>query len=329
MLVVKPAAERNTFRVSLKFMDRIVDLQLFLRVLDLGSISAAARSLDISVAVASQRLKRLEKTLGVRLFHRNTRQLRVTQEGAALAEQGRPLVEDLEALTSSLKKAARETSGTLRVSVPAAFGRQYISPLLPTFLSKHPRLRVSVDVSDVTQDLVAEGFDLAIRVGDVQQSNLIARRLAHNRRVLCASPTYLRRRGTPTRPEELREHDCLLMMDAKGTRDQWVLIGPDGTETSVRVHGRLETNMGEVVRDAALGGMGISLHSTWHVCDDLRTGRLKRVLPDYEVPATGIYAVMPPRRLMLPRVRAFIDFLAEQFGETPPWERHSKAGRVA
>ncbi len=308
-------------------MDRIGDLHLFLRVLDLGSISAAARSLDLSVAVASQRLKRLEKTLGVRLIHRSTRQLRVTAEGAALAEQGRPLVEDLEALTSSLKKAAKDVSGTLRVTVPAAFGRQYISPLLPTFLARHPRLRVSIDMSDPMQDLVGEGFDLAIRIGQVQEPNLIARRLTNNRRLLCAAPTYLKRHGAPASPEDLRKHDCLLMMGAKGPRDQWVLSAPDGTETTIKVHGRLESNMGEVIRDAAIAGMGISLHSTWHVCEDLLAGRLTQILPEYQLAPSAIYAVMPPRRIMLPRVRVFIDFLVEHFGDLPPWERHLLEGR--
>jgi molybdate transport repressor ModE-like protein len=308
-------------------MDRIGDFNLFLRVLDLGSISAAARSLDLSVAVASQRLKRLEKALGVRLIHRSTRQLHVTPEGAALAEQGRPLIEDLDALTSSLKKAAKEVEGILRVSVPAAFGSQYISPLLPVFLARHPRVRVSIDLSDALQDLVSEGYDLAIRIGQLHESNMIARRLTNNQRVLCASPAYLKRHGTPSTPEQLRKHECLLMVGAKGPRDQWVLRAPDGTETTIRVRGRLESNMGEVIRDAALAGLGISLHSIWHVCEDLRAGRLQVVLPEYQLPESAIYAVMPPRRLMLPRVRVFIEFLAEHFGETPPWERHARASK--
>ncbi len=302
-------------------MDRIADLQLFLRVLDSGSISAAARSLDLSVAAASQRLKRLETALGVKLLHRSTRQLRATPEGAALAEQGRGLIEDLEALTSSLRKAAKEVTGTLRVTVPAAFGRLYISPLLPEFLQRHPALRVAIDMNDTMSDLIGEGLDLAIRIGQLQDSSLIARRLAANRRVLCAAPAYLKRRGSPKHPEDLRNHDCLLMLGPKGPRDQWLLTSHDGTETSVRVRGKLESNMGEVIRDAALAGLGISLHSVWHVCDDLRAGRLQRVLPDYQLPDSGIYAVMPPRRLMLPRVRAFIDFLSEHLDPVPPWEK--------
>lgn len=319
--MVKPLLRRITFFIWLIVMDRIGDFHLFLRILELGSISAAARSLDLSVAVASQRLNRLEKALGVRLVHRSTRQLHATPEGAALAEQARPLVEDLEALTSALKKSTKDIAGTLRVTVPASFGANYISPLLPAFLSRYPRLRVTVDLSDSLTDLVSEGFDLAIRIGDAPRSNLVARRLTTNRRILCAAPAYLKRRGVPLTPHELRDHDCLLMSGTKGPRDLWTLRAPDGSETTVRVHGRLESNMGDVVRDAALAGLGISLHSVWHVGKELRAGRLSTVLSEYQLPESAIYAVMPPRRLILPRVRVFIDYLAAHFGQVPPWER--------
>ncbi|MET0536128.1 MAG: LysR family transcriptional regulator [Steroidobacter sp.] len=303
-------------------MDHLSDLNLFLRVLDLGSISAAARSLDLSVAVASQRLQRLERSLGVRLLHRTTRQLRPTPEGIALAEQGRSLVEDLEALTSNLSNTAKGVSGTLRVTVPASFGRQYISPLLPAFMARHPRLRLHIDLADQMRDLVSDGFDLAIRIGALKDSELVATRLASNRRVLCAAPDYLRRHGVPKKPEDLTKHECLLMAVSRDAADTWQLRGADGKEIAVRVQSRLKSNLGEVIRDAALGGLGISLHSTWHVCEDLRAGRLKQVLPDYQLPESGIYAVMPERRMVLPRVRAFVDFLTQQLGETPPWERH-------
>jgi DNA-binding transcriptional LysR family regulator len=306
-------------------MDRIGDLNLFLRVLDLGSISAAARSLDLSVAVASQRLQRLERSLGVRLLHRTTRQLRPTPEGVALAEQGRALVEDLEALTSNLSNTAKGVTGTLRVTLPATFGRQYISPLLPEFMSRHPRLRLHIDLSDQMRDLVSDGLDLAIRIGTLKDSELVAARLATDRRVLCASPEYLRHHGVPKKPEDLAKHECLLMAVSRDASDTWHLRGPDGNEVAVRVQSRLKSNLGEVIRDAALGGLGISLHSTWHVCEDLRAGRLKQVLPDYRLPESGIYAVMPERRMVLPRVRAFVESLTQHLGEVPPWERHLAA----
>ncbi len=302
-------------------MDRIGDISLFLRVLDLGSISAAARSLDLSVAVASQRLKRLERDLDVRLLHRTTRQLHATAEGAALAEQGRARVEDLEALTSGLRQAGGEAAGTLRVTTSASFGRQYISALLPEFLARHPRIRLSINLNDQLLDLVSSGFDLAIRIGALDDSSLVARRLADNRRVLCASPAYLREHGMPQSPEELANHECLLLVGSQGRQDVWRMRDRDGRDVVVRVRGRFESNLGEVLRDAAVSGLGIALHSTWHVCEDLRAGRLQVVLPDYPIAASGIYAVMPQRRLVPPRVRAFVDFLAERFGDSPPWER--------
>lgn len=303
-------------------MDRVGDLALFLRVLDLGSISAAARSLDLSVAVASQRLKRLERDLGVRLLHRTTRQLHATPEGAALAEQGRALVEDLEALTGGLRQAATEVAGTLRLTASASFGRQYLSPLLPEFLARYPRVKVSVNLNDQLLDLVSSGFDMAIRIGALEDSSLVARKLAPNRRVICASPEYVRRHGMPNSPEELARHECLMLVGSQGRQDLWRLHDRAGREIAVRVSGRFESNLGELLRDAAVAGLGIAVHSTWHVNEDLRAKRLVPVMPDYGVAESGIYAVIPQRRLIPPRVRAFSDFLAERFGEHPPWEQY-------
>jgi len=300
-------------------MDRIGDVALFLRVLDSGSISAAARSLNLSVAVASQRLKRLERELGVRLLHRTTRQLSVTPEGAVLAEQGRVLVDEIETLTAGLRQAGTGVSGTLRVTTASMFGQQYISPLIPRFLALHPNVKLSFDLNDETLDLVKAGFDLAIRIGALEDSNLIARKLATNRRVLCASPKYLRRNGSPNTPADLEQHQCLILVGRHGRRDVWRLTDRKTGEVSVRVNGRIESNQGELLRDAALGGLGIAMHSTWHVWQDLRSGRLQVVLPNYPIADTGIFAVTPHRRLIPPRVRAFIEFLAAQFAEAPPW----------
>ncbi|WP_440221792.1 LysR family transcriptional regulator [Dokdonella sp. MW10] len=302
-------------------MDRLADLSLFLRVLDLGSITAAAHSLDLSVAVASQRLKRLERELGVRLLHRTTRRLHATPEGARLAEQGRALVEDLEALGAGLREAATDVAGTLRVTMSASFGRQYVSPLLPAFLARHPKLRLGVHLSDQVVDLVSEGFDLAIRIGELEDSRLVARRIAPNRRVLCASPAYLARRGRPRAPADLATHDALLLFGSAGRQDVWRLGDGAGGEVAVRVRGRFESNFGELLRDAALAGEGIAIHSVWHVAEDIRSGRLEVVLPDHPLATTAISAVMPQRRLVPPRVRAFVDHLAAHFGESPPWER--------
>jgi DNA-binding transcriptional LysR family regulator len=304
-------------------MDRIGDIALFLRVLDLGSISAAARSLDLSVAVASQRLKRLERDLGVRLLHRTTRQLHPTPEGLLLAEQGRVLVEDLESLADGLRKAGSGIAGTLRVTMSSTFGRLYVSPLLPEFLAANPAVRVSVDLNDQKVDLVSTGMDLAIRIGSLDDSTLVARQIASNKRVLCASPEYLREHGEPRTPADLAQHECLLLVGSQGRQDVWRLQDHD-KEVAVRVSGRLESNQGELLRDAAVAGLGIALHSTWHVNGDLRAGRLQVVLPDYPLADTGIHAVMPQRRLVPPRVRAFVDFLALKLGGVPPWERERR-----
>lgn len=301
-------------------MDRIGDLALFLRVIDLGSITAAARSLDLSVAVASQRLKRLEADLGVRLLHRKTRRLHPTPEGAALAERGRGLVEELESLGSSLREAGSEVAGTLRVTASASFGRQYISPLLPAFLAAHPRLRVSLDLDDRVTDLVGAGFDLAIRIGALDDSTLVSRRLADNVRVMCAAPAYIARRGMPEVPDDLARHDCLLLTGRDGRQDLWRLTDAEGAPVDVRVQGRFDSNFGEALRDAAVAGLGIAVHSFWHVHRDLAEGRLVEVMPAWTVSATAIHAVMPGRRLVPPRVRAFAGYLAEAFRQ-PPWER--------
>lgn len=302
-------------------MDRVGDLDLFLRVLDLGSITAAARSLDVSVAVASQRLKRLEKELGIRLFHRTTRRLHPTVEGAALAERGRPLVEELASLGADLRHTSTEVGGTLRVTLSATFGRQYVSPLLPEFMAMHPRLRLSVHLTDRQVDLVSEGYDLAIRIGRLADSTLVARRIASNQRVVCASPDYLSRHGLPITPEDLVNHDCLLLSGRDGLHDLWRFTAGDGAERGVRVRGRFESDLGEFIRDAALAGQGIATFSMWHIVDDLRAGRLQLLLPDFSLETTAIHAVTPHRRYTPPRVQAFVDFLIGRFGDTPPWER--------
>lgn len=301
-------------------MERIGDLELFLRVYDLGSISAAARSLELSPAVGSQRLKRLEHELGVRLMHRTTRRLHPTPEGTTLARQSRPLIEDLAALTSDLRQTGTDVSGMLRVTMPSSFGRGYISPLLPEFLTRHPQLQVSMHLSDQMIDLVGTGFDLAIRIGTLEDSSLVARRLASNCRVLCAAPSYLQRHGAPRTPQDLGNHECLLQTGNQGVQSTWHLQDANGNDHAIRVGGRIRSNQGELLSDAATAGLGIAQHSIWHIHDDLQAGRLQVVLPEYHIAETGIYAVMPQRRLVPPRVRAFVDFLVEHLADMPSWE---------
>ncbi|MGO4893151.1 LysR family transcriptional regulator [Flavobacterium sp. W21_SRS_FM6] len=299
-------------------MDRLSDIAIFIRVLDTGSISAAARSLGLSAAVASKRLISLEKHLGVRLLHRTTRQVSATPEGNELASQGRPLIEDLEALTTGLSQSGKEVSGTLRITAAVSFGHHYISPLLPAFLAQYPRLQVQLNLTDEKRDLINDGFDLAIRITDtLQDSALVAKKLACNRRIMCASPQYLATKGTPQKLTDLSAHQCLLLAGFHGVEDRWKLTDSQGQKHNVKVSGQLESNLGDALRDAALADLGISLHSTWHINKDIEQGRLIRVLPDYYMD-TSIYAVMPQRRLVPPRVRAFIDFL-QQHMDNEDW----------
>lgn len=294
-------------------MDQTAAIMLFVRVVDLGSISAAARHLDLSPAVASQRLKQLEQQLGVRLLHRTTRQLTPTPEGQLLLEEGRALVEDLEALTARLRLSSTGAVGTLRVTMSSTFGRLFVAPLLPEYLAANPALRISVDFTDEQVDLVGAGYDLAIRIGALEDSSLVARKIASDSRILCASPGYLAHHGEPATPEQLEQHECLLMAGRNSRHHVWRLVDAVGKTTAVCVKGRLESNQGELLRDAAVAGLGIAMHSTWHIREDLESGALVRVLPGYTLEETGIYAVMPQRRLVPSRVRSFVDFLSERF----------------
>ncbi|MEO8673662.1 MAG: LysR family transcriptional regulator [Tahibacter sp.] len=300
-------------------MQHLNDLTLFVRIAERGTISAAARDLDLSPALASQRIQRLERNLGVRLFQRTTRRLSLTAEGLALLERAQSLLDEFAALAQRLRRGREDIAGTLRISMSSSFGRRFVSPLLPRFLARHPEVSLHAHLSDQVIDLVAQGIDLAIRIGDLPDSSLVARPLAVNRRVMCASPGYLRRAGVPRLPADLKRHNCLLMIGQNGRQDRWSMQGPRGP-VSVLVSGNFESNLGEVLRDAAVAGAGICVHSTWHIADDLRSGNLVPVLPRFPLPVNGIYAVLPQRRFIPARCEAFIAFLREAFGDPPHWE---------
>lgn len=292
------------------------DIALFLQVLDSGSISAAARHMDLSAAVVSQRLQRLETELGVRLLHRTTRRLHPTPEGLVLAEEGRPLMEALATLSENIRQHHQEASGVLRVTAPASFGNRYLVPLLPEFLAAHPQLHIKLHLDDRIVDVIGEGYDLAIRIGQLADSSLVSRHLAENARVLCAAPAYLQQRGTPQTLHDLTQHDCLIQSERDETPGLWRLTDGDGRVHSVHVHGRFQSNFGDALRQAALAGLGIAQHSLWHIQEDVAAGRLHIVLPAFRPPASGIYAVMPTRTLQPARVRLFTDYLAASFAQT-------------
>jgi DNA-binding transcriptional LysR family regulator len=296
-------------------MDRFGDLDVFAHVVTAKSMSAAGRQLKLSPAVISKRIRRLEERLGVRLLQRTTRQLSLTEAGQGFYERVVSILSSIEDAEAWVASGTGQARGTLRVSAPTSFGRMHIAPHLKSFLDANPLVSVDLILTDDFVDIIGEGFDLAVRIADLRDSSLVAKRLAPNHRVLCATPGYLAVHGTPETIDALSRH-TLIAHNA----DQWRLDGPGGP-VSVRVGGPLRTNSSEVVREALLAGVGIALRSTWDVGPELKSGALVRVLAGYSVgKRVAVHAVYPSRRHMEQKVRVFVDYLAELYGATPYWD---------
>ena len=294
-------------------------MSVFAKVVATGSLSAAARELGISPAMVSRRLAGLESRLGVRLVNRTTRSLHLTDEGASYYESCARVLNEIEHANASVSAGRHEPQGTLRVALPAAFGNQYVAPLVPQFAASYPAVQLSLSLSDRAVNVVEEGFDVAVRIAALTDSTLAARKLAPNRRVVCASPEYLRRHGTPRTPEELAQHNCLIASDFSAS---WDYRTPEERSGSVRVCGRYVCDNWEVLREWALAGLGIALKSTWDVRHHLENGALVSLLPGYSFDSdVAIYAVYPHRRHLPAKTRAFVDFLASSFGPEPYWDR--------
>jgi DNA-binding transcriptional LysR family regulator len=300
------------------------DLLIFTRVVKEGSMAAAGRGLGFSSAVVSKRIQRLEDDVGVRLIHRSTRKLSLTDEGALFHDYCVRILAELEEAETLISQGSRQPSGTLRVTVPAAFGRQHIAPLVPEFLGRYPNVRLALHLSDQHVDLIEEGYDLAVRIGELRDSNLVVSPLGIDKRVLVASPGYIARHGQPTCPEELHAHNALLFANPT-PMDAWNFIDPQGKAHAVRVQGNFETNNCDALREAILAGLGIALRPAWDVWRDLRQGGMVALLPDYTHPSFPIQALYPSRRHLSQKVRLFIDMLRERFGDTPYWEREDAA----
>ena len=298
------------------------EITVFTRIVGTGSLSAAARDLGMSPAVVSRRLAALEARLGVRLVNRTTRSLHLTDEGAAYFETCNRVLADIAEADAAVSAGRAEPRGILRVALPASFGNQHVAPLVPRFAERYPAVQLALSLSDRNVNVVEEGFDLAIRIADLADSSLAARKLAPNRRVVCASPGYLQRYGTPLTPEDLAQHNCL----ATDFTMNWDYRAPNGKRGSVRVSGRFACDNWEVLREWALAGLGVALKSTWDVRRHLEDGSLVSLLPGYTFATdVAIYAVYPHRRHLPAKTRAFIEFLAESFGPEPYWDR--PAGR--
>ena len=298
--------------------DALQEITVFARVVSTGSLSAAARDLGLSPALVSRRLSGLEARLGVRLINRTTRSLHMTDEGAAYYETCTRVLAEIEEADAAVSAGRAEPRGILRVALPASFGNQHVAPLVPQFAARYPDVQLALSLSERNVNVVEEGFDLAIRIADLADSSLAARKLAPNRRVVCASPAYLQRHGAPRTPEDLAQHNCL----ATDFTMNWDYRDPDGTPGSVRVTGRYACDNWSVLREWALAGLGIALKSTWDVRRHLEDGSLVSLLPGYTFATdVAIYAVYPHRRHLPAKTRAFIEFLAESFGPEPYWDR--------
>ena len=298
------------------------EMSIFARIVGAGSLSSAARELGLSPAVVSRRLAALETRLGVRLVNRTTRTLHLTDEGASYYESCVRILSEIDEADAAAASRHVEPQGVLKVAVPASFGHQHIAPLVPRFAARYPKIDLALSLSDRNVNLVAEGFDLAIRIAELEDSSLAARKLAPNRRVICASPAYLAQHGKPREPADLLQHNCLVATWEHGFAMDWDYRGPNGKRGSVRVRGHYACDNWEVLREWALAGLGVALKSTWDVRKHLEDGSLVPLLPGYTFGTdVGIYAVYPHRRHLPAKTRAFIEFLAESFGPEPYWDR--------
>lgn len=295
---------------------------MFSAVVDASSFVAAADSLGMSKAAVSRYVSELEQRLGVRLMHRTTRKLSLTPEGEVFLARCRDILASIESSEAEISTRSVTASGLLKVSVPVSFGIRHLAPLWSEFLSDHPQVTLDVQLADRVIDLVDEGFDMAVRIARLPDSSLISRQLASTRLVLCAAPSYLKRRGTPAHPSELAQHDVLgYSLMAMG--DQWQFTGPEGP-VSVKVRPRMWTNNGDSCVAAALQGSGIQLQPTFLIDDELASGQLVEILPQFRSVELGIYAVYPSRKFVLPKVRAMVEFLANELGQAP-WVKKKPA----
>ncbi len=299
-------------------MDKLKQIESFVAVSTKGSLTAAARAEGVAPAVIGRRIDALEERLGVKLLVRTTRRLTLTHEGSAFLEDCQRLLADLANAEASVSEGGVKASGHLRITAPAGFGRRHVAPLVPEFVARHPEVSLSLNLSDRVVDIVNEGVDCAVRVGDLPDSSLISVRLADNRRLCVAAPAYLQRAGTPATPGELMRHACLTLSSEASQSRGWAFV-VDGVLTHVRPPGRLDCSDGQVLHEWCLQGLGIAWRSTWEVQADVAAGRLQVLLQDFAAPPNGIYAVFPSARHLPLRVRLWIDHLKQRYGEAAYW----------
>jgi DNA-binding transcriptional LysR family regulator len=299
-------------------MDKLTSMRAFTRVVQHGSFAAAARELRLSRSAVSKYVIELEQELGAQLLVRTTRSTSPTENGQAYYERCIAILADLEEADLAVARLQSEPRGLLRVNAPMSFGTLHLSRAVADFMERYPQLQIQLVLADQQIDPVQEGFDVTLRIADLPSSSLIARKIAPARRVVCAAPSYLARRGTPAHPHDLRAHDCLAY-GYLATGNQWKLTGADGDHW-IHIPWTLCTNNGEVLRDAVVKGRGIALLPTFIVGADLQEGGLRSILTDYAAPEISVYAIYPQTRHLSVKVRVFIDFLIERFGGRPYWD---------
>lgn len=300
-------------------MDRFENINTFIRVVETGSITAAADRLMVAKSAVSRRLKELEEHLGVELFHRTTRKMNLTDTGRAFYHRSIRIVEDLLEAELATTQAHGTLKGSLKIALPSTFGLMHMGPAINEFLQIHPQIEFELDFNDREVDLIQEGFDLAIRIANLPDSSLIARRFAAIKMLICASPSYLERMGTPQTPNELTEHQCLvysLLSDS----EYWQLSDSKGKEFKIKIHPYLKASTGEFLRDAAVEGMGIILIPSFIVYKEIENSTLVPLLNNYKSNQLDAYAIYPQTRHLSQRVRAFVDFLIKRFEGVPYWD---------
>lgn len=300
-------------------MDKLNSIRVFLQVARLGSFSAAAQHLGISKAMASKHVSHLEDELDVRLINRTTRHLKLTEPGLKYRDRVQGILDELEATEESISKQSSEPMGTLRIMAPTSFGSFHLTRAVAQYRKLYPKVSIDLVLTGRTPDFVGEGLDLAIRTGELRDSNQIARKLAQSRLVVCASPDYLEKYGEPETPSDLSEHNCLVY-SPRSPAGVWPFT-VDGESVTVRVNGDVKANAGDALRIAAIKGCGFLQLPTYIVGLDIKAGRLKIVLEDYEPAARPIYAVYLHREHLTAKVSTFVDFLYELYQPVPYWER--------
>jgi DNA-binding transcriptional LysR family regulator len=301
-------------------MDRLTSMSVFVKVVAHHNFAVAARELGLSRAGVSKHVLALEQSLGARLLNRNTRRLSLTEIGAVVYDRYVRILEEIDEVERNAGALQTRPRGTLRIAAPVSFGIPHLAPAIVDYMAQYPDVAVDMVLNDRTIDLIEEGFDVAVRIGHLPDSVLIARRIAPIRFALCAAPAYLRSHGEPHRPADLAQHNCL-EFSYRQTGSEWHFTGPDGVEESVRVSGRLKVNIPQVLHMAALNGDGVEFDPTFIVGPDIAAGRLVELMPDYKPIETDLSVVYPPGRQLSAKVRSFVDFLATRFAGAPEWDR--------